>query len=301
MRSDGFRLHNVDPMYTVASYIMNHRYDSMNMITLDIPITPIRTYMNEKRKAGTPVSHLAIMLSAYLRVVSEFPELNRFIVNSKPYARNEISVSMVVLKAGQMDHGTMSKIYLETEDTIFDVNRKIVEFVDANKNTPENNGTEKMIRILLSVPGLVRVGVGLFKFLEKHALLPKVVADLSPFHASLLISDLASIRTNHIYHHVYEFGTTSLGLTMGNLREVPIRKGGEVAFERCMPLGLVMDERICSGSYFALAFEKLQRYLKNPALLETPAEVVKVDEALTPKQLEKMKKIKEKRLAKQKK
>ena len=301
MRSDGFRLHNVDPMYTVAAYIMNHRYDSMNMITLDIPITPIRAYMNEKRKAGTPISHLAVVIAAYLRVVSEFPELNRFLVNCKPYARNEISVAMVVLKAGKMDHGTMAKIYLETEDTIFDVNRKIVEFVEENKNTPEKNGTEKMIRFLLSIPGLLRVGVGLFKFLEKHALLPKVVADMSPFHTSLLISDLASIRTNHIYHHVYEFGTTSLGLTMGNLREVPVRKGSEVVFERCMPLGLVMDERICSGSYFALAFEKLQRYLKNPALLEVPPESVKVDEALTPKQLKKMEKIKQKRLEKMKK
>ena len=64
---------------------------------------------------------------------------------------------------------------------------------------------------------------------------------------------------------------------MGNLREVPVRKGGEVVFERCMPLGVVMDERICSGSYFAIAFRKMKKYLKNPELLELPPEVINDD------------------------
>ena len=41
-----------------------------------------------------------------------------------------------------------------------------------------------------------------------------------------------------------------------------------------MPLGVTMDERICSGSYFAVAFRKMKYYLKNPELLETPPEKV---------------------------
>ena len=127
------------------------------------------------------------------------------------------------------------------------------------------------------------MGVGLFKFLDKHGLLPKFIIDMSPFHNSLVISDLISIRTNHIYHHIYEFGTTSLFIAMGNLREVPHRKGNEIEFERCIPLGIVMDERICSGSYFALAFQRLKQYLKDPTLLETPPEQVIEDPCLKKK------------------
>ena len=103
---------------------------------------------------------------------------------------------------------------------------------------------------------------------------------MSPFHNSLVISNLISIRTNHIYHHIYEFGTTSLLITMGNLREVAKRVGGEIVFERCMPLGVVMDERICSGSYFAMAFRKMKQYMKDPKLLETPPEKVLPDPEL---------------------
>ncbi|MBQ8649015.1 MAG: hypothetical protein IJ470_02985 [Clostridia bacterium] len=280
MRADGKKIKNVDPMYKVASYIMDKRIDAMNMITIDIPITPIQNYLNEKRSQGVVMSHMAVLMAAYIRTACEFPMLNRFIVNRKPYARNEFSVAMVVLKGGSMDHGTMSKMYLERTDTIFDVNDKINNYVEENRNAPENNGTEKLIKILLSFPGVLPLGVGIFKFMDKHGLLPKSIIDASPFHNSLAISNLASIRTNHIYHHCYDFGTTSVFITMGNLREVAKRKGDEIYFERCMPLGITMDERICSGSYFALAFRKFSKYLKNPALLELPPEKIEEDPGL---------------------
>ncbi|MBO7519141.1 MAG: hypothetical protein J6T73_00040, partial [Clostridia bacterium] len=173
--------------------------------------------------------------------------------------------------------GTMSKMYFDKKNTVFEVNDIINSYVNENRNEPDNNGTEKLMKILLSVPGLMPVGVKLIKFMDKHGLLPKSVIDMSPFHASLLISNLASIRTNHIYHHVYEFGTTSVGITLGNSREIPKRQGGEIVFEKCMPLGVVMDERIASGSYFATAFRKFRMYLRNPALLETPLENVVED------------------------
>ena len=277
MRADGKRLRNTDPMYTVAAYVMSKRVDSMNMVTLDIPYDPIQEYLNKKRGEGVSLSHLGVIIAAYLRTAAEFPLLNRFIMNCKPYARNEFCVAMVVLKSGQMDNGTMSKMYFNMTDTIFDVNDTINKYVSDNREVPEKNGTEKMIKILLGAPGVLRVGVGLFKFMDKHGLLPKKVIDMSPFHNSICISNLASNRTNHIYHHCYEFGTTSVFITMGNLREVPRRSGGEIIFERCIPLGVVMDERICSGSYFALAFRKIRKYLRNPELLELPPEVVNED------------------------
>ncbi len=283
MRADGKRLRNTDPMYTVAAYVMDKRVDAMNMITLDIPIDSIQSYLNEKRKQGRSISHMAVIIAAYLRTVTEFPMLNRFIVNRKPYARNEFCVAMVVLKSGVMDNGTMSKMYFEMTDTIFDVNQKINDYVESNRSVPEDNGTEKLIKILLSLPGVLPAGVGLFKFMDKHGWLPKKVIDMSPFHNSLVISNLASIRTNHIYHHCYEFGTTSIFITMGNMREVPKRKGDEIVFERCMPLGIVMDERICSGSYFAMAFRKMSQYFKNPELLEVPPERILPDPSLKQK------------------
>ena len=268
-RKDGKRVKNADPMYTIVPYIMNKRYDSMNMINLDIPVDPIKDYIKEKRSQGVYVSHLSVIIASYLRAMAHFPLLNRFIVNCKIYARKDIDCAMVVLKEedGEME-GTMSKIRLEEEDTIFTVNDKLTKYIDKNREAENKNSTDRMIKKLLAFPGLARSGVGLFKFMDKHGLLPAKVIDASPFHTSFTITNLASLRTNYIYHHIYEFGTTSVFIAMGNTREVPFRTKNGVEFRTCIPLGVVMDERICSGHYYAEAFKCMKKYLDNPRLLE---------------------------------
>ena len=275
MRADGKRVRNTDPMHKIAAYIMDKRVDSMNMTTIDIPIEPIKEYLGKKRQQGINISHMSVILAAYIRTMKKFPELNRFVVNKKIYQRNEIAVGMVVLKPGELDNGTMSKMYFNEDNTIFEVNDIINKYVAENRETPEKNGTEKIMKFLLSIPGLLPVGVKLFKWMDKHGWLPKSVIDMSPFHMSLGLTNLASIRTNHIYHHCYEFGTTSVFFAMGNTREVAKRKGGDIVFEKCMPIGVTMDERIASGGYFAMAFRTMRKYLSNPELLETPPEDTK--------------------------
>jgi hypothetical protein len=273
-RADGKRVKSADPMYQLISYIMNKRVDSMNMITVDLPLEPMTAYIHKMRnEKGIALSYMGIFTAAYLRTACEFPALNRFVVNKKVYARNEFCVGLVVLKTDS-DNGIMSKIYFDMNDNVFDVQRKIDEYIKENRTSETDNKTEKLMKVLLKVPGLANFGVGLFRFLDNHGMLPKSVIDASPFHESLLLSNLASIRTNHIYHHVYEFGTTSISVTMGTPRVVPKLKRDEVVFERTLPLGVVMDERICSGSYFAAVFKRLSSYIKDPSLLEQPPEKV---------------------------
>ncbi len=229
------------------------------------------------------MSHMAVIMAAYQRMIAEYPAINRFIVNKRAYARNEIAIGMVVLQGSHTDKandGTMSKIYLQPDDTIFDVNRRIEEYVEKNRTQAKDNKTEQLIRKLVAIPGLLRFAVNLLKFMDRHNMLPKSIIDASPFHCSMVFTNLASIRTNHIYHHCYDFGTTSVVVAAGNSREVPKRRSGEIVFDKCMPLGVCMDERICSGSYFAIAFRRMKQFLNDPSLLETPPETIKPDPEL---------------------
>ncbi|MGN1450668.1 MAG: hypothetical protein ACI4XQ_01110 [Eubacteriales bacterium] len=268
MRADGIRVKDVDPMYALIPYFLTKRYDAMNMITLDLPEEPMKDYMNRKRREGTPISHLALIIAAYVQVIAEFPAINRFVKNKRIFQHKDITVSMVVLRPGN-DSDTMSKIYFEPEDTIFDVQNKINTYITENRRDNNANALDKWMSFLLKFRLIVRAAIALIRWLDNIGLLPMAVIKASPFHASLLISNLASIRTNHIYHHVYEFGTTSVAITMGNMEEVPRRSREGVTFDRCIPLGVVMDERICSGHYFAQAFARMREYLKNPEKLES--------------------------------
>ncbi len=276
-RADGVLLRHTDPMYRIVAHIMAKRSDSMNSITLDIPLAPIDAYIRRKKKEGQSISHMAVILAAYVRTLCDFPALNRFIINKRAYSRKEIAVGMVVLHAkGE----TMNKIFFQPEDTIFDVEERIQKYVEESRNVEHSNATDKLIDRLVSLPGLLRGAVCLLKWMDKHNLLPKAIIDASPFHVSMVFTNLASIRTNHIYHHCYDFGTTSVIMATGNSREVPHRKGDEVIHEKCMPLGVVMDERIATGSYFALAFRRMKEYFRNPELLEEPPERILPDPEL---------------------
>ena len=273
-RPDGVKLKKLGVEELVAAHIMAKRSDSMNMITLDIPIEPIRHYLNEKRAEGKRYGHLTVIIAAILRTIAEYPALNRFVVNKRIYARKEVAIGMVVLKGGKMGEGTTDKMHFDVTNTIADVDRIITEYVEKNRDESDVNGTDKVAGILTSVPGLLRFGVSLLKWMDNHNIMPKAVVELSPFHCTMMLTNLASIKTNHIYHHAYDFGTCSMTLAMGKFRDVAVKKKGEIVLERCIPLGLVMDERIASGSYFAMAFRKFEHYLANPALLESPPEKV---------------------------
>jgi len=277
MRKDGKRVHDANPMYSVVPHIMCERNDSLNCITVKIPYKPLHDYMNASRKKGQNICHMALLLTAYLRVLGQTPDLNRFVVNRKIYAHNDIKVALVVLKPGSESEETMGKLELNLNDTVFDVNRKINEYVEVNRKASESNSTDKLIHMLVNFPGLLRFGVPFLKWMDRHGILPKAIIDASPFHSSLTISNLASIRTKEIYHHIYNFGTTSLFITIGTLEKNVEMVGGVPTEVRYMPLGVVMDERVGSGLLFAQAFRKFAGYLAKPEQLELPPENVIVD------------------------
>jgi len=276
MRKDGRKIKTIDPMYKLISHIMVERSDSMNMIELTVQQDPIRKYIRKKKDEGYTFSHLAVVLAAYIRTIADYPFLNRFVVNKTLYARKEVAIGMVVLKPGETE-GTMSKMYFNPGMTIYEIQNVLDEYIIKNRGAGKTNSTDKLMGILLSIPGLARVGVNFIKFLDKHGLLPKAVIDASPFHCTMTITNLASIGTNYIFHHVYNFGTTSMIMAMGNTREDPVKRHGEIVFEKVIPIGLVMDERIAEGVQFAMACRKLQSILQNPEVLEQPPEQVKED------------------------
>ena len=276
MRKDGRKIKTIDPMYKLIGHIMVERCDSMNMIELTVQQDPVRKYIRKKKDEGYTFSHLAVIIAAFVRTIAAYPFLNRFVVNKTLYARNEIAIGMVVLKPGETE-GTMNKMYFKPDMTIYQIQEVLDEYINTNRGVGKTNSTDKLMATLLSIPGLARLGVNIIRWMDWHGLLPKSVINASPFHCTMTITNLASIGTNYIFHHVYNFGTTSMLMAMGNTREDAVRRHGEIVFDKVIPIGLVMDERIAEGVQFAMACRKLQSILQDPSVLEQPPAEVKED------------------------
>lgn len=280
MRPDGKRVKDLPPIVAAIPYIMPKRYDAWNTITENIDEEGIKAYIREKRRAGIRINHMAVIIAAYYKAYQTNPKLNWFVVNSHLYERNHFCVSFVILKKradGSPDETTL-KIYLEPKDTIFTINQKIADAIAVNSQTEQKNSTDKFAKMMFSIPGLPKFVIWLAYHLDKHGLLPRKIIDLSPFHTSLFITNLASIKTRSIYHHCYEFGTTSVFVCMGKPEVAFGREPGKR--KKVLPLGIVMDERICTGVEYARFAVTLRQLLMHPERLEGPAETVSVSAPL---------------------
>ena len=55
--------------------------------------------MIEKREQEQSIKILHFFIAVYVRVIAERPQLNRFVMNNKLFARNKIIISMAVKRA----------------------------------------------------------------------------------------------------------------------------------------------------------------------------------------------------------
>lgn len=275
-RTDGYRVRTDDPMYEIAAYVMDKRYDASNYIKQDIDLEALQQYIQDCRKRGISMSHMGIIIAGYIRLVSQNPYLNRFVMNKRIYARNHFCVSFVTLLNGR-ERSTVNKVYFNLDDDIFTVNKKLNEAIEKCHNEDSETSMDKLAKKLVRIPGLLTVAVSFFKFLDKHFTLPFSIIDASPFHTSLFITNLASIRTGAVYHHIYEFGTTGIFAAMGKPTKKLVKNGETIEEHKVMELGIVTDERIAEGYYFGRCFKELKRYYRNPKLLESKPQTIVMD------------------------
>ena len=267
MRPDGTRIKGLSPFVEVIPYIMPKRYDAQNMITEYVNEDIIRNYINAKRKEGVSISHMSLLMAAYYKAVLLHPDINNFVINRRIFRRNHFCVTFVILKKlpdGTSDE-TSLKIFLEPSDNLLKIHNRIQREIELNTTEDHANSTDKFAKVMMSMPGLPRAIVAFAGFLDRHGWLPRKIIDLSPFHTSLFITNLASIKTSHIYHHCYDFGTTSVFVCIG--KPVPNFFKGKYD-EKLLPLGVVMDERICTGLEYASFCTTLRKILSHPEELE---------------------------------
>lgn len=280
-RYDGRRLKSLDPFYKIIPYIMRTRTDAQNFFDEKIEISNTEEYIRRKRKeVDEPITFLHIIIAAIVRTISQKPGLNRFIAGQKIYARNEILISLALKKELNTESPeTTIKMKFEPTDTLMDVARKVNAAISENKDMDNKNDAEKLSKLIMSVPGfMVKFLVWLLKSLDYIGLMPKIINEISPFHTSVFVSNLGSVGIQPVYHHLYEFGTTSIFIVFGmKSKEKVLNSDNEVVEKKYVRLCVTTDERIADGLYFASAFKMYRNLIKNPEQLELPPEKVYED------------------------
>ena len=280
LRPDGKKVKDLDPIQRIIPHIMEERHDSQNLTSYDCPCEPMDRFIDEQSLQGMTFNYMHLLIAAMVRTFAHYPRLNRFVMNGRIFHRNELLVSFVVKKNLSADApDSLVKLKFTGLESLPEVSRKIDEAIEANNRIDANNGTDKIARVLTITPNfLIKFLLKSIKFLDRHGMLPKAIIDLSPFHTSLFVTNMRSIRGPAIYHHLYDFGTTGIFMSMGRESVAPsFGKGNEVVTAKRMPVWITTDERFCDGFYFVSAMRFMERLLKKPELMLEPLDALVED------------------------
>ena len=269
-RPDGKKVKNASLLFRVVPHIMPTRDDSQVYFTQDIPIKGMDEFINKKAEEGIKVSYMHIIYAAIVKTIALKPELNRFIVNRIPYERDGIWISLAVKKSLSEDgEETLFKLRFDGTESFMEIKEKLENTVNENKAEDSENDMAKFVRKLEKTPNIIlKTVIGTLKLMDRYGIMPKSIIALSPFHTSAFLTNVGSLGLDAIYHHIYNFGTTSMFFAMGKKKKDYVPEEDELVEEKCLSFAFVGDERICDGYYFASAFKQLIKFIKKPELME---------------------------------
>ena len=273
-RKEGRLLRTLDPYTKFMPYIMPTRNDGCNQYEESFEVTQVDRRLRALRREGYKgIGMLHFIIASYVRCVSMLPGVNRFVVGRRIFARNNIEIVMTVKRSMSVDATETSiKVIFEPTDTIFDVYRKMNEKIDEIKSSDESTSTDDVAQTLCSLPrGILRLAVAVLRVMDYFGWIPQGLLDASPFHGSMIITDLGSLRLAPIYHHIYNFGTLPVFIAFGaKYHKYELNRKGEVCDNKYIDLKCVMDERMCDGHYYSQFLQGMRYIFLHPEIIETP-------------------------------
>ena len=280
-RPDGRRVKGIDPVMRITPYVMPQRCDAQVFLKHKVDMEVLSRYIRKlKAEKNEQISYMQIIVAAYVRAVSQYPEVNRFVMNKQLFARNNCSAAFTILKdPNDLHQGeAVVKIKFDLTDTLFDVRDRMNAAVEENRGEAASGGfIDKLLKFLFAVPGLATVVVGLVRLLDRYGIAPSVLMEELPFYVGMYITNTASIGLHDVNHHIYNWGNVGLFFGMGTTEKVAVVENGETRMKRFLPVGITADERVCSGAQYARFFREMQRLVAHPEQLELPPESVRFD------------------------
>lgn len=275
-RRDAKLLRDIDSMHFIMPLMYPNRCDNEAFISETIDLTNVMKYLEKKNAEGPEYKYnfFQVMVTAVLKTITLRPQLNRFIANYNLYERNEVSAAFTIKKIfSDTGEEGLAFIHSKPEDTLENIHNEIYRQVSYVRKEGKDQSTMSMdaLQKVFGFPPLKKaLGVGA-RFLDKRGLMPASVIATDPFQSSVVLANLGSIKLRSGYHHLTNWGTTSVFVIIGEMKERPFyNEDGSEEMRMSVDVGLTVDERISDGYYCSRSIKLLKHLLDEPELLERP-------------------------------
>ena len=273
-RFDGRYLKDIDSMHFIMPFMFPNRCDNEAFFSFRIDLSAVDEYI-AKKNADNPdyrYNLFQCLIAATLKTITLRSKLSIFIHNRKMYKRNEISAAFTVKQEFTDEGGeVLAFIHSRPDWTIDDLHDELRRQLLKLKNKGYKDTSSGVMDRLQALPEFVsRSVVSAICKMEKHGMIPPALVETDPYHSTVNFANLGSIGLPSGYHHLTNWGTTSMFVVIGKADRMPFYENDEVVFRHAVDLNITMDERIADGYYFSKSMKIMQYILAHPDLLDRP-------------------------------
>jgi hypothetical protein len=274
-RSDGTFVARAPTLRRMMPFLMPTRTEAAVYFEQQIEVAAALAFLerlNEGRPKERRATLFQLVLVAMARTIAMRPTLNRFVVGRRLYQRRRIELSFAVKKEMSDVGGlTTVKAVLDPAAPLDRALETIEASVGAGRGTKRLRSEKEMDLVTLLPRAIVRFVLAMQRVLDYFNLLPGSMIGPDPLYASVFLANLGSVGLDSAYHHLFEYGTTPIFVTVGRVKKAVVPGEGDVPVVRdVVSFKYSLDERIADGLYCAKSLEILKTLLERPESLTEP-------------------------------
>jgi hypothetical protein len=275
-KPDARYIRDVPGLTTIMFHIMPKRTESEVYLYDKIDATDLLKFI-EKKNAGHPnykttVFHCFVL--AVARMIRERPKMNRYVQGRRLYERDEISMSFLAKRRFADDaEEAFMMVVPKDYDNIDTVSHKIYgDLTEVRRHEHSTGGMDATVDSFAKIPRLLlMLVVRIIRWLDFWGLVPKALKEGDSNYSTVLLSNLGSIKGPAVYHHLNNYGTNSIMITVGTLhKEEMVMPDGTKQIRDVLDFGATLDERIADGFYFVRSLRLVKYIFAHPELLDKP-------------------------------
>lgn len=265
-RSDGDLVRGEASVRRIMPYLMRRRNESCvyqeTVYRVDAARAWLRAY-NLSHQPRATLFHLVAYATAV--AMAERPRLNRFVAGGRLYQRRGIFLAFVVKTAFRDEApGATVKLPYHLGMSFPAWSAQLSTQVDEARSTVRS--VDREVDLVMGLPGpVVRGLVGLARLLDHWNLYPQFMIENDPMYASVFLANLGSVGVSDVYHHLYEYGTTSSFGAVSAPRPTAFTGRNGVTVEPGVSIRWTFDERIDDALSCAGGLALIERTVQDPA------------------------------------
>jgi hypothetical protein len=263
-RSDATEVTGLSQMRRFMPFISPRRNDSVYYYPMEVEADAALRFLedfNRKQPEDLQLTFFHLLLRSLAMMLRDYPGCNRFIMGGRFWQRDGIWLSFSAKRSLDVDAPML------TIKRRFDEGESLEEMVEGvltplrKQRKGKKTQSDKEVNLALKLPVFaIGLAVRALNFGNRFGLLPRSLIDGDPMFTSVFVGNVGSVGLRGGFHHVWEYGTCSHFVVMGELRE---RDDGK----QVVDLGFTYDERVEGGLYAGLVLDAIKGRIEEPERL----------------------------------